>query len=464
MKSDCLTPKKYNFSESKLLNKLRVFYNGKLYPLIIALAVLISHTFSIEEFGISVILLSAFCGFILCDDLKFLISPLIGFIFMFSEKRVASGVFYKKGYVIAMIIGAFILVSFIIAHFIIYRKNVHLRSFKDSKLFLGFIIFSASVLLNGCLNFDEYTSKNIIYALILVSSTAVIFFLFTINLNKNKDLVEYLLYVLFLISVLLTLELFLSFINQIQIVDGQIIKESVKVGWGMWNNIGGLMAFLLPVHFYFASTVKKIGPLFYFSGVLSFAAIILTLSRSSLLFGGLTLLICVVLTCFTGVNKRLNRIFTISLFVLGIVGIFILWGKISSVLGDYLARGLDDNGRFEMYLHGLKNFLSNPIFGGGFYSSYETDYMFIHFLPYRYHNTLIQMIATTGIIGFSSYIFHRYQTVRLLLSNKRLSTVYIALCIGTMLGASLLDNHFFNIYPAMIYSIMLVAIEKTIKE
>ena len=34
------------------------------------------------------------------------------------------------------------------------------------------------------------------------------------------------------------------------------------VGWGMWNNIGGMLAMLLPIHFYFAATIKKYGILF----------------------------------------------------------------------------------------------------------------------------------------------------------------------------------------------------------
>jgi O-antigen ligase len=155
---------------------------------------------------------------------------------------------------------------------------------------------------------------------------------------------------------------------------------------------------------------------------------------------------------------------TLIIAFFALIAVIILWKKITGILGDYINRGFDDNGRFEMYLHGLKNFLSHPIFGGGFYSSYATEHMFIHFLPYRYHNTLIQMLATCGIFGFSSYLFHRFQTVKLFISKKKISTLFIALCIGTMLLGSLLDNHFFNIYPAIIYSTMLMAVEKTIYE
>jgi hypothetical protein len=47
------------------------------------------------------------------------------------------------------------------------------------------------------------------------------------------------------------------------------------------------------------------------------------------------------------------------------------------------------------------------------------------------------------------------------LSSKRLSTAFVALAIGTMLFASMFDNHLFNIYPTFAYTLLLVGIEKS---
>ena len=442
---------------------LRKLLSGKIYPLMLALAILISHSFSIEELGITVVLATVLLGLLVCDDLKFFIAPLTYSLFMFSEKSVATGKYYEKPYLIAIACGSVVLISFFVAHFIIYRKNLKFKDFTKSRLLLGFIFLSASALLNGCLNFKEYQLGNILYALAFVFSLLGIFFLFSVNLNKDASLTSHLMYVLFLMSALVTLELFIAFTNQIQFANGEIVKESVKVGWGMWNNIGGVLTLLLPIHFYYATTVKRYGAIFYITGLISYGAIVLTLSRSSLLVSSFILLACVVISCFFGKNKLINRIFTGALFTLGIIAFIVLWGKISSILGDYLSRGLDDNGRFEMYLHGLKNFLSHPIFGGGFNSSYATEHQFIIFLPYRYHNTIIQMMATCGSVGLLSYLFHRYQTVKLFIKERCLSNVFLALSIIGLLLTSLLDNHFFNIYPAFIYTIIIVVIEKNSK-
>lgn len=444
-----------------LLNKARWFFNSKYYPFALFLFALISHTFSIEILGIVAVMTAACIGLLICNDFKFLIAPFVVSNLMFSEKSVATGKYYEKPYLIAIACGVVGVLILLTIHFILYRKNIKVGDFKKSKLFWGLIIFSIAVFLNGFFNFSEYHHGNIAYASILVFAVTGIIFLFSIGLKKDEGLIEYILYVLYLMSILVTLELFIAFTNQIDIVNGSIDKESIKIGWGMWNNIGGYLAFLLPIHFYFASTIKKWGWAFYLSGIVSFIAIALTLSRSSLLSGGLSLLFCIIVVCFFGVNKKINRIFAICLFGVGIIGIIALWGKISTILGDYLARGLDDNGRFEMYKHGLINFINHPIFGGGFNSAYVTDHIFNIFLPPRYHNTIIQMMGTCGILGLGAYLFHRYQTIRLFLSSKKLSTLFVALCIGTMLLGSMLDNHFFNIYPTFIYSFMLVGVEKS---
>lgn len=445
-----------------ILEKARCFFNSKYYPFILFLTALISHTFSVEIFGIVVVMTAICTGLLICDDFKFLITPFVVSSLMFSEKSVATGKYYEKPYLIAIICGVIGVSILLIIHFIMYRKRIDLKEIPNSRLFLGLILFTVAVFLNGCLA-NDYQRGNLAYAAILSFSIAGIYFLLTVGLKKDPNLISYILYVLYLMSILVTLELYIAFTNQIQIENGEIVKESIMLGWGMWNNVGGYLAFLLPIHFYYASTVKKFGWAFYITGLISFAAIVLTLSRSSLLSAGISIVICMFISCFMGVNKKINRIFTICIFVLGVIGVIVLWNKISSILGDYISRGFDDNGRFELYEHGIVNFITNPFFGGGFTSARATEHIFNVFLPPRYHNTIIQMMATCGIAGLSAYLFHRYQTVRLLLSRKKLSTLFVAICIGTMLCGSLLDNHLFNIYPAFIYSILLLGVEKNAK-
>jgi O-antigen ligase len=89
---------------------------------------------------------------------------------------------------------------------------------------------------------------------------------------------------------------------------------------------------------------------------------------------------------------------------------------------------------------------------------------FVNVFPGRWHNTVVQLLASCGIVGLAAYLFHRVQTVRLFLQNRTVENVYIAISILALLGMSLLDCHFFNIGPAMIYSCMLAFAENKTKE
>ncbi|MBQ8145663.1 MAG: O-antigen ligase family protein [Clostridia bacterium] len=445
-------------------NKANAFLNGCFYPLLIFFVTLISHTFSLELFGVTIIFITVSLGLIICDNLKFLISPLIMFILTFSQKSIEDGRFFQKPYLIAMICFAIYFIALFIVHFIIHKKSVNIKSFTKSKLFLGYVLLCGSFLLNGILNFNEYDVRNLTFALILILSIGVVFFIFSINLCNDDNIKNYLFYTLYLVSVLITFQLFLAFVSQIQIENGEIIKESIMLGWGMWNNVGGMLAMLLPIHFYFASTVKKFGIIFYLSGMVSFLAIVLTLSRSSLLVSCLIIVISAIACCFYGNNKKICRIVTAIVFVIGVLGIIVFWNKISSILGDYIARGFDDNGRFDIYKRGFENFLQNPIFGGGFYSVDAQDHTFAFFLPDRYHNTIIQMMGACGIVGLLAYIFHRYQVIKMLWCKRSLYTFFACLCISALLLTSMLDNHFFNFYPTFVYSILLSVINNTKNE
>ena len=445
---------------SKFKSYAKWFLDSYYYPLLVFITALLTHTFSIEPFGIAVLALSAGLGFLLCEDLRFFISPLIMFILMFSQESVASGIFYKTPYLIAIVCFAIYLFALFIAYIVINRKKLDLSIIKKSKLFLSTAILCGAFLLNGFFNFDEYVFGNVVFALVMVISLGAIFFLFRISIKKDASTKNYLMYVLYLISMLVTLQLFISFAGQIRFVDGGIEKESILLGWGMWNNVGGMLSLLLPVHFYFATTSKRFGYLFYGTGLLSYLAIVLSLSRSSLLVSTFIIVVCALVSCFAGENKKVNRIITAGIAFVGVLGIIVLWDKISGILSDYLSRGFDDNGRFDIYKRGWYNFLDNPVFGGGFHSVVAQEHEFIPFLPDRCHNTVIQLLSTCGIVGLLAYAFHRFQTITLFIKKRSIFTLFCALCVASLLFTSLLDNHLFNIYPGFVYSIILAVVDK----
>lgn len=444
----------------KVRDKASLLYNGKLFPVFIAICVLLGHLFSLEAIFIPLIVVVSLIGFAVCDTLEFMLAPLLMTLFTASQKTVAAGGFYTGSAKVLFVACAVLFVALSAFHFIVYRKKVDFSALKQSGLLFGYVLIAAAFMLNGFFCFDKYTIGNFTYALILMFSMCVSFAFFAINLDKSKNFKEYAIYVLYIASLVVTAEFFAMFAGQIKFDNGSIVKESILIGWGMWNNIGGVLTMLLPVHFYLAAT-KKHGYIFYATGILSYLAVALSLSRSSLLVSTVLAGICAVILCFVGINKKQNRIILALLAAVTACIIAIFWSKIAYIFSDYISRGFNDNGRFAMWKDGVEKFISHPLFGVGFYNSYPTSYQFISFLPYRYHNTIIELIATCGVAGLASYAFHRYQTIKLFIGKKNICSLFMMLCTAGLLLTSLFDNHMFNIYPCFYYSVFLLATERS---
>ena len=60
------------------------------------------------------------------------------------------------------------------------------------------------------------------------------------------------------------------------------------------------------------------------------------------------------------------------------------------------------------------------------------------------------------MVGFAAYLYHRFTTVRLVLKQPNLYKTFLGICILGLLLFSLLDVLFFNTYPTIMYSLMLV--------
>ena len=151
-----------------------------------------------------------------------------------------------------------------------------------------------------------------------------------------------------------------------------------------------------------------------------------------------------------------------SIFVgIGAIFVFILfYDKIMTAFHQIISIGFEDNGRFEYYKDGMEKFFDHPLFGAGFGNSHGTNDRFVISAPEYFHNTIIQILASCGVIGFGAYAYHRWQTVKLFLTTRNPYSFFTAMSILALLLTSLLDIHLFNIFPTIIYSTMLCIFER----
>jgi O-antigen ligase len=174
-------------------------------------------------------------------------------------------------------------------------------------------------------------------------------------------------------------------------------------------------------------------------------------------------IISVVLSCILA-KKNWWKLLIPNLSCIAVMTIFSLvnFDLFKSIFKVVIDKGFDDSGRFHLYELGLEAFKCNPSFGTGFFDYDHGRNMFFDetsFLSPRYHSTIIQIMASTGIVGCLAYSFHRIQTLKLVFKNFNIHKFFIGMSIAIILVNSLIDCMFFNFGPGLHYSCLLVMLE-----
>ena len=337
------------------------------------------------------------------------------------------------------------------------------RSLLPSMLFLG-----ASYLLSG-IGMDEYFSiagRNLLFAVIQCFAVIGLYFLFTGSVRWERVPRGYLAWIGLAVGFVVLAQLLENYLSGRIFEDGTIDRELIATGWGMHNNIGCMMAMMMPFAFYLAGKSKR-GWMFNILGTVLFLGTMISCSRGSMLMAGLAYGLCAVLLLKNRESRKQNLM--IYLVVLGtvVVAAAVLAPKLVRVFGLFISQLGNVSQRDNLLYYGICQFLSEPVFGGSFFpqgSYVPWDWAnldtFSSFFPPRWHNTLVQMLASCGTLGITAYLIHRFRTVQLFWKRRSAEHMFLAVSLGVLLCAGLLDCHFFNVGPVLFYSMALAFAEK----
>ncbi len=444
-------------------DSLRLFYNGKNYPLTVALLVLLGHALGAEVLFGALLLALIVPACLVCHDFRFGIAPFLYVIFIVSAKGYSPN---DTGYADrflnpASITGLVAIVVILLAALIYFalRNRKIVNQIPRGGMLLSLGILCGAFLLNGLFN-PKYDFKNLLYVIIFSATLLVVYLLFALYFRFDRDSTDYLMYCLVVAGLLIAAELLLGFFTHIEINESGIVKETVVLGWGVWTNIGGMLAFLMPSCFYFAATSRR-GLIGYLLGFFFLFCILLSQSRGALLVGGVVLLICLVALCVKGDYRKRNRVLTAIVALCGVAVCVLFMDQILAIVNNFLEYGFADNGRFEKWQAGWNHFLDYPVFGSGFYDSYIDEAWDMPLYPYLYHNTVIQVLGATGIVGTLAYAYHRFCTLRAVFRLPNTEKTYLGICILALLLFSLTDVLLFKTYPTIYYSLMLLFMDKS---
>ena len=107
----------------------------------------------------------------------------------------------------------------------------------------------------------------------------------------------------------------------------------------------------------------------------------------------------------------------------------------------------------------LDYFTESPVFGAGF-SAFMINHGKISAFHGMAHNTVIQVISSTGIVGILAFGYHRFETVKLFVRKPSVDKLFMAAAILEFLCMSLFDSIFFYANFTVFYTAILTIVEK----
>lgn len=337
-------------------------------------------------------------------------------------------------------------------------------------------IFALAILnLLPLLWYRELITSKTRMMLVLYFSYSLFFFiylLFNSTLKKDKNNFEMVRWSFISLGLLIGLQV-LSYDVKAFLFDSSIdfLNNIYYLGWGLCNEAGIMMCFTLP--FIFTLYLKTdnhlnrvlITLLIIFIDICVF----LTTSRASILNIIVEHIALIPYIIYNSKNKKVSIISFIVLVcvLLGTIQIFYGFPKfITKISNTIFYDKLSDNGRFELYELASTIWLDSPLsflFGKGlvnylfedafFHQGFGTVYVV-------YHSTIMQILASCGIVGLAFMVYHFVEKYRLI---KKLEKKDLFCILVSMIGIDLygLVDNTYGMYYFMIPLVILLAVLQT---
>ena len=345
------------------------------------------------------------------------------------------------------------------------------RTKRVPELTIGMVCFSLTLILGGA--FSGYWGKRtILFGAVEGLSLFALYFFFYYTVNWKKLSKHYGMMMFLALGVGVLAEIVGMYFMPGAVQGSNINRAYFYTGWGIYNNVGCVMAMCIPAPFYFAAK-KKEGWIYTLIGIVFYLGTMLSQSRSAMLFGTIVFLACIVVVLIVSKGfERIKSVIALGAFatVIVVTGI-VLRERLMVLFKAIMEAGFDDAQRFDTYRACWKRFLEAPWFGSGFYHTPGTvlqnngmwtsidGTLETGFLPPRAHNTLFQLLASGGVFMLLGYLLHRVQTGIVFFRHPSTEKIFVAFSVFALLLTSLLDCHFFNFGPGLLYAALLLFAE-----
>ena len=368
--------------------------------------------------------------------------------------------FYSDSFPIALAISLCGVIFVGVFHLIKKRKELN-KPYR----YIILLLFSVVELIPLIWNYNIVPDdQKILYLMFFQNFLYLFLYLFFFCTNRS-EFYESIKTFFYYFGLLLAFECIISYLRlDLPYDEYPFFYRDYVVGWGVCNEAGILLLFVSP---FFIIKLKECNNIkgkvmILLSCLIYIAGIILTVSKGTILFFLLEILMLVTYFVIKSKYRKKIIISAISAFFIILSIIFliysptIVWNKTIEFVKYFLTR---DSGRYELWEKGIKIWLQNPasvIFGSGYVNAFYWSnsfgikaYVFI-----VYHCTIIQILASFGIVGIILFLLHiigKYSQIRKL-DKFSFCIILISYIAVDLYG--LIDNTYFMwyyMYPLIVF-------------
>lgn len=384
-----------------------------------------------------------------CDDLMAIFAP-VCFTLQISVE-------YYKDYSQLVPYMMYAIVPFALAlafNLIYYRRPV-----KIGKLFYPLAAVSAALILGGVgviSREDYFKPVSLYYMLGLGLGQLAIYVIFCTRLENKRsyDRTERIAKTLFAAGLLFAVVIFAFYVQNFE----KFLERGGVLYYKPRNYLTSMFLMCIPS----VCVLAKRSNLYLAGLAVMYAAMLLTGSRSGLIFGTFLVFLCLVHIFSRGKNRRRAYIgaAAAAIVVIAIVAAVYLLGMYSARIESAAA---GDKTRIEFIKRGIAHFLSAPIFGIGIGNNADMS-IFKAYTPGSmvfYHNFVIQIICSMGLCGVAAYAWNFIARAKLIWRNRRRDVFAFALSYFGILMMSLTNPGIFCPFPeAGLMTFLFAVIEK----
>ena len=458
--------------KSALAERLRSFFGGRLYPILVAFVVLVGAIFGIEFYTMPVLAVIFITCALLTDTVRPLIVTFVTFLFQISLRHSPSEVvnnqygdgdagYYFVPWRFAIIVSVISLMVVACIVFFIKNKCYRRINLRRDGMLLSTVALCVCFFLGGA--FSSSWADGVYMAALQTFVFLFVFVLFAYGFREGEsreELAGYFSYVSAIAAGVIIIQLTVLFIRfpETVFVGGGINKTGIMLGFGVWTLVGIALAMLIPAIFYGALTSERYSFVYFAVATLTWIFALLSMSRNAQGFATLAYAASVLVGAFKSRSKLFYRVLSV-VGVLGALGLTVL---LYDEIPELLAAFLDDNGRKEHANIAIENYLSYPVFGvgfGGFESIISIPPKYAPMGPWAAmaHNTILELMSALGTVGLVAYLVHRAFSLVPVLKKPTLCKSMLFGSVLVILLSSMLDNFVFDFYP-MMYSVIALAI------